>query len=317
MKKNYDITIIIPLYNEEQNIPQLVSSLNNVLQKLNNISKQVIIVDDGSTDNSYNLLQKAIFKSFDVLLIKLSRNFGSHPAMRAGILKAEGDYITFLSADLQDPMEIIKKLYQKSREGYDIVLGCRVLDKVNIGRKIISKIYAELIRQFIFPNFPKNNFDIVMFNKKVKKELNKNIEVNSSLFLQIMNLGFKNSYITYRKKLRLSGKSKWTFEKKLKLFIDSFIAFSYIPIRFISLMGILLSFLGFIWALYVIIRAFFLKDIQSGWPTLISVLMIGFGLTNISLGIIAEYIWRTFDVSRNKPTFIIDKIVTLNKNEKK
>lgn len=147
------------------------------------------------------------------------------------------------------------------------------------------------------------------FNEKVKQELNQNIEANSSVFLQILTLGFKCASILYDKQARKIGKSKWTVAKKVKLFIDSFVAFSYTPIRLVSLTGIILAGVGFLWALYVVGRTVFFKDLNPGWPTLIAVLMIGFGLTNISLGIIAEYLWRTLDASRKRKVFIIDEII--------
>jgi dolichol-phosphate mannosyltransferase len=172
-----------------------------------------------------------------------------------------------------------------------------------------------MMKKYAMPNYPDNGFDIVMFNKKIQDNLNHNIEANSSVFLQILNLGYKQNTILYNKQVRKNGKSKWTISKKIKLFIDSFVAFSFAPIRFVTIIGFILFAIGLIWSSYVIIRKVFYDDLISGWPTLISILLIGFGITNISLGIIAEYLWRTMDYSRNRPVFIIDEIIDL-KNEK-
>jgi dolichol-phosphate mannosyltransferase len=144
-------------------------------------------------------------------------------------------------------------------------------------------------------------------------QLNTNIEANSSIFLQILTLGYKQTTIEYDKKIRAKGKSKWTLSKKIKLFIDSFVAFSYAPIRFVTVIGILLFFTGIIWSTYLIIRKLTYNDLESGWPALVSILLMGFGITNISLGIIAEYLWRTLDASRKRPVFIIDNIIELKK----
>jgi dolichol-phosphate mannosyltransferase len=206
---------------------------------------------------------------------------------------------------------LIEKLYRKSLEGYDIVWAARRQVDISRGERLFSNLYSRLIRKFAVSTYPENGFDVVMFNGKVRKQLNQNIEANSSLFLQILTLGFKSTSISYDKQARKAGKSKWTLSKKIKLFVDSFVAFSYMPIRLVSLAGITLAFLGFLWALYIVGRTILFKDLNPGWPMLMSVLMMGFGLTNISLGIIAEYLWRTLDASRKRKVFIVDEIIDI------
>ena len=306
-----DISIIIPFLNEEENLPGLVEELNKYISTLNDIKIEVIFVDDGSKDSSIEILEKLPHKYYTSRIIKLSRNFGSHAALRAGILHSAGEYITFMPADLQDPLELIGRLYDKSREGYDIVWAARGNVKSSFLERIFSELYAVLMRRFAISTFPKHGFDIVLFNSKIRDELNQNIEGNSSIFLQILSLGFRQSSIIYDKGERYAGKSKWTLSKKIKLFIDSFVAFSYAPIRFVSIVGFSMAFLGFLWAIYVVFHTLFMHDIKPGWPALLSVLMIGFGITNISLGIIAEYLWRTLDASRKRKVFIIDRIVDI------
>ena len=187
--------------------------------------------------------------------------------------------------------------------------------KCHWGEKMFSKFYAYLMKKFAFKNFPEKGFDIVMFNKKVAAEVNRNVEANSSIFLQILGMGFRQTNITYKKRERKTGVSKWTLSKKIKLFIDSFVAFSYAPIRFVTIVGIIFFFVGIFWTGYIIVRKFVFQDLAAGWPALMSILMIGFGITNISLGIIAEYLWRTLDASRKRQVFIIDEIKELNKHD--
>lgn len=172
-----------------------------------------------------------------------------------------------------------------------------------------------MMKKYVTKLYPENGFDIVMFSKKISALLNNGIEANSSIFLQILTLGFKQEFIFYKKQPRKKGKSKWTLNKKIKLFIDSFIAFSYAPIRFVTGVGIFLFIIGIIFSAYLITRKLLYNDLQSGWPMLISILTLGFGITNISLGIIAEYLWRTLDSSRKRPVFIIDEIIELNKHD--
>jgi dolichol-phosphate mannosyltransferase len=200
-------------------------------------------------------------------------------------------------------------------EGNDIIWAQRESTKVPWGEKMFSKFYARLMQKFAFKNFPEKGFDIVMFNKKVAAEVNKNVEANSSIFLQILGMGFRQTSITYKKRERQTGVSKWTLSKKIKLFIDSFVAFSYAPIRFVTIVGISFFFVGALFAVYIIVRKLVYNDLAAGWPATMSILMIGFGITNISLGIIAEYLWRTLDASRKRQVFIIDDIKELNRTE--
>lgn len=312
-KDNFALSVIIPFFNEREVIPELVNELNSYFSKNKELRAEVVFVDDGSTDGSLELLEGQNHIFYSAKLIRLSRNFGSHAALRAGILNSSAGVVTYISADLQEPLELIKELYEKYKEGNDIVLAYRSAVNVGIMEKLFSRLYALLMRRFVFPAFPKRNFDIVMFNKKVKDELNQNIEANSSIVLQIFSFGFKQAWVAYEKKRRLAGRSKWTLPKKVKLLIDSFVAFSYVPIRFVTIMGFLMSVIGFLWVLYLVHRKIFYNDIVTGWPALMAILIAGFGITNISLGIIAEYMWRTLDASRNRKVFIIDKITELER----
>ncbi|MGN6617824.1 MAG: glycosyltransferase [Ilyomonas sp.] len=306
----YKISVIIPVFNEEENIDHLVNELNNYFRKEQAFATEIIFVNDGSSDKTLFKLKHAFHKSYEHKIISFSRNFGSHAALRAGILKAEGDLITFMYADLQDPLNLVTALYNEIiTKEVDIAWAYRSSTQAGKSEKFFSTAYASLMRKFAVPGFPVKGFDIVMFSRKVKVCLDHNIENNSSVFIQILNLGFKQTGITYHKRERLKGESKWTFSRKLKLFIDSFVAFSFAPIRLVSIVGIVFFILGVMWTTYIILRTLILNDLASGWPALMSVLMIGFGITNISLGILAEYLWRTLDVSRKRPVFVIDEII--------
>jgi glycosyltransferase involved in cell wall biosynthesis len=311
---NPTISIIIPFLNEEDNIGSLVNELENYFQSNKELTAEVIFINDGSTDNSLHILKQLRINYFKAKIISLSKNYGSHAALRAGIFHASGKYIGFMYADLQDPLYLINEMYHELIKGFDICWATRKSTKNGLFEKTFSKFYSSMMKKYAMPNYPDNGFDIVMFNKKVQDNLNHNIEANSSVFLQILNLGYKQNTISYNKQVRKNGKSKWTISKKIKLFIDSFVAFSFAPIRLVTIIGFILFVIGLICSSYVIIRKVFYDDLISGWPTLISILLIGFGITNISLGIIAEYLWRTMDYSRNRPVFIIDEIIEL-KNE--
>jgi polyisoprenyl-phosphate glycosyltransferase len=305
------VSLIIPIYNEYEGIPYLVESLNTFFEKHPFLKPEVIFVNDGSRDQSVERLQEMKHVSYGAKIISLSRNFGSHAALRAGISIASGELVCFNYADLQDPLELILQMEGKVKEGNEIIWAHRESTKISFGEKTFSSMYAYLMKKFAFSNFPEKGFDIVMFNKKVVTQVKNNVEANSSIFLQILGMGFRQASISYKKRERKTGVSKWTLSKKIKLFIDSFVAFSYAPIRMVTLIGIAMFFFGVIWTIYIITRKFIYHDLAKGWPALMSILTIGFGITNISLGIIAEYLWRTLDASRKRPVFIIDKIVEL------
>ncbi|CAM4102568.1 glycosyltransferase [Gillisia limnaea] len=304
------ISIIIPIFNEEENIDHLVYEVGSFFQKETRFTTEIIFVNDGSTDDSLSRLKKAHHHSYTYKIISFSRNFGSHAALRAGIQKAQGDYITFIYADLQDPLTLVIQLYNEMKnKAVDITWAFRNSTAATKWEKFFSSAYASLMRKYAVSNFPKKGFDVVMFSTKIKACLDQNVESNSSIFIQILNLGFKQANIIYDKNERLLGTSKWTISKKIKLFIDSFVAFSFAPIRLVSVIGIIFFLLGILWTGYIIIRTIIFNDLAMGWPALLSILMIGFGITNISLGIIAEYLWRTLDASRKRPVFVIDEIV--------
>ena len=312
--KEDTVSIIIPMYNESENVKYFLDELYESFENNDRFNVELVFVDDGSTDDTVEKLKSSENKKFSTQIIRLSKNWGSHAAIRAGITKAKGNITTFLTADLQDPPSVILRLYENLKKGFDIVWAQRKTSKSNFAENFFSGLYAYLIKKWAFSNFPGRGFDIVMFSYKVKEELNRNIEGNSSIYLQILSLGFTQNYIEFDKRERKTGKSKWTLSKKIKLFIDSFVAFSYAPIRFVTYSGIGFSILGFIWTIYIVIRTIVVNDLNPGWPALMAILMIGFGITNISLGIIAEYLWRTLDSTRNRPVFIIDEAVEINKD---
>jgi dolichol-phosphate mannosyltransferase len=306
-----NVSIIIPFLNEADNVSMLTSELDHFFEQYSYLSAEVIFVDDGSTDASIDLLSKFSPRHFFAKVIKLSKNYGSHAALRAGIQHARGKYITFMYADLQDPLELVIRLHNECKAGNEIAWATRESTQAGFLEKSFSKNYAFLMKKFAISSYPENGFDIVMFGNKVQQILNHHPESNSSIFLQILTLGFKQSFISYAKRERKAGKSKWTLSKKVKLFIDSFVAFSFAPIRMVTIIGVTMFILGIFWTAYIIGRKIFWNDLEPGWPALVSILMIGFGITNISLGIIAEYLWRTLDASRKRPVYIIDDVIEL------
>lgn len=309
MKSSFLISVVIPFLNEEDNIGSLANELVFFEATHSHLHLEFILVNDGSTDTSIDRIKNTAFPP-NTRLINLSQNFGPHAALRAGILNARGKYITFLYADLQDPIGNIVLMYEKIHCSHKNIIWAFRRNTTTSGlERFFSRMYSRLMQLYVNPKYPEQGFDIVMFDRKVAAQLNRNIEANSSIFLQILNLGFSSDCFYYQKAARRGGKTKWTYAKKIKLLIDSFVAFSFAPIRLVSVIGVVFFTLGTLWTCYIIIRKLIFNDLFSGWPALVSILMLGFGITNICLGIIAEYLWRTLDASRKRPVYVIDNIV--------
>ncbi len=306
-----EISLIIPFLNEEENLPLICAALEEYLPAVG-VPVEVVFVDDGSSDGSCDWLRQAEFHNFTAKLVKFSRNFGSHPAVRAGFMNASAPNCVWLGADLQEPLEIIGEGYKRIQQGYDLVLVQKNQVKVSKSEETFSRIYSAMIRKWAIPGYPEKGVNTIFFNEKVKNALNANPELNSSVVLQVISMGFKQTILNMDYREREHGHSKWTFGKKLKLLIDSFVSFSFFPIRMVSVLGFVFAFIGALIALdLIVVKIFNIRPVTLGWPSLISVLMIGFGITNISLGIIAEYLWRTLDAARARPVFIIDEVEQL------
>ncbi len=301
------LSIIIPVYFNEGNIPYLYEKLKETIFDNKNIDYEIIFVDDGSKDNSYNELIKLRAKNDKIKLIKLSRNFGSHTAILAGLSNCTGDCATVISADLQDPPTIILEMLEKYKEGNKVVLAVRTDREESIVQKFFSNSYYKLMKKYAIPNMPEGGFDCFLIDRKVIEVLISMKEKNSTLMGQILWCGFKTDSIYYVRREREIGKSRWTLAKKIKLFIDSFMAFSYTPIKLMSGLGFLISSLGFLYGIYIFLNKIFNDIPIEGWSSLMIVLLLLSGIQMIILGVIGEYLWRSFDESRKRPTFIIEE----------
>jgi len=264
------LSIIIPIYFNEENIPYTLPRLLKIENLLKTYQLEFIFVDDGSKDNSFDLLYKERKNNKKIKIIKLSKNFGSFSAIQAGLNYASGDCIGIIAADLQDPPELFSDMIKKWENGTKIVLAVREKRKDPILQRLFSHIYYWLIRKYAIKDYPKDGFDFVLLDKQVVYELNKIQEKNINLMNLIFWLGYKKELVPYIRQKRTHGKSKWTFMMKFKLLIDSFIAFSYAPIRAISMIGIVVACVSFIYGIYVIINALLGNIPIQGWSTIIS-----------------------------------------------
>ena len=311
MKK---VSIIIPVYFNEMNLVDLYEHLKKILNK-DLFTYEVIFVDDGSEDNSFLELIKLREKDKNIKIIRLSKNYGSHIAILAGMSYASGDCVTMLSADLQDPPEIILDMYEKFLEGNKVVLAVRKDRKDSFVQKILSNTYYKLMRKFALKNMPYGGFDCFLIDKKVVENIVKMKEKNTSIMGQILWCGFKVVEIYYIREERKKGKSMWTLSKKIKLFMDSFLSFSYVPIKVMSVMGFFFSFLGVLGIIYVVINKIINNIGVQGWASIMVLILIVSGIQMIMIGIIGEYVWRNLDESKKRPIFIVDEKIGFDNNK--
>lgn len=309
--KNRGVSISVPFLNEEDGILLFCDSMDEKAAYLN-FPIELVFVDDGSTDRTVELLSEYKFKHIEsVKIVRFSKNFGSHAAVRAGVMNSYYDICTWMGCDLQEPFELIPEGYQKIKEGFDAVYIDKKTIKIAKSNRLFSKVYSYLMRKYAVSNYSSGGTSTIVFNGKIKRLLNDNVESNSSIHLQIMDAGFKYVVLSMAFNERSTGVSRWTLSKKVKLFIDSFVAFSFMPIRLVSVVGITMFALGILVGVITIVNKLISPMVPVGYSTLICILSLGFGVTNISLGIIAEYLWRTYDAARKRPAFIISEIFSL------
>jgi polyisoprenyl-phosphate glycosyltransferase len=301
------LSIIIPVYYNEKNLRPLYDDIKSVvLDKLDD-DYEIIMVDDGSKDNSYQEILKLKQIDAKVKAIKLSRNFGSHAAILAGLSECTGDCATMKAADLQEPSQIILEMLEKWKNGVKSVLAVRTDRKESFMQKGFSNTYYNVMRKYALPTMPKGGFDCFLIDKDVINLLNSMQEKNTTLMGQILWCGFKTDMVYYVRNKREIGKSRWTLRKKVKLFIDSLLGFSYSPIRTILTIGVLYFVGAIIYSLYLIIYKLARGFPVEGFATTIIIMLFSFGIVMLSIGILGEYLWRSFDASRKRPVYIIDK----------
>jgi glycosyltransferase involved in cell wall biosynthesis len=303
------ISVIIPCYYNEKNIPITAQKLlENELLFEKDVEFEYIMIDDGSKDNTYNELLK--FKQQypnKIKIIKLSGNFGSYNAIIAGMDYAEGDCNVVLSCDLQDPPALILTMYNHWKKGIKLVLANREKRDDGIWSNLFSNFYQKMIKKYGIPTLPDGGFDFCLFDKEVKNEILKLKEQNTNALYLMVWMRYEYVNIPYQRQKREIGTSKWTFSKKLKLFVDTFVSFSFTPIRLITVMGIFIGIAAIIYAAIIIYERLVGNIDAEGWTTLMVVLLLVSSFQIIALGILGEYIWRVLDAARNRPLYIVDK----------
>ena len=304
------LSYIIPCYFNEANIPVTKAELlANESRFPSDVQFEYVMIDDGSKDETLKELLKFKAEFPDkVKVIKLSGNFGSYNAILAGMNYANGDCNVILAADMQDPPELIPKMYEYWIKGIKLVIANRQDREESFFQRIFSNTYHFLIKRFALKGVPKGGYDLVLFDKQLRDEVVRINEKNTNKIYLLSWLNYDFVNIPYTRKKRDIGKSRWTLQKKIKLFVDSFVSFSFFPIRLISVIGLVLGLISFLYGVFVIYAKITgLVPIQ-GWTAIMVVLLLVSSFQMVALGIIGEYVWRAMDASRKRPNFIVEKV---------
>lgn len=301
------ISLIIPVYFNQDNLRPLYEDIEKKLYSNTEYEWETVMVNDGSADESYKVMQELALKDSRIRTISLSRNFGSHAAILCGLAKCSGDCAVVKAADLQEPTELVLEMVDRWQKGYNVVLAVRKDREESKSQTLFANLYYDMVRKMMLKTMPKGGFDVYLVDRKVINVLTSLDENNSALTGQILWSGFKTDRVYYTRLAREIGESKWTLKKKIKLVADTLFSFSTFPIKAVSVVGFC-SFVGAIlWACVVLICKLLGLINVSGWTTLFIFNLFSFGVIMLTMGILGEYIWRIFDASRNRPPYIIEE----------
>ncbi|MCI8691599.1 MAG: glycosyltransferase family 2 protein [Lachnospiraceae bacterium] len=300
------ISIVVPVYFNEDTLMDLYRDMREKI--LDEIGEyELVFVDDGSGDDSWKIMNEIRELDANVRLVKLSRNFGEHAALLAGLSVCTGDCAVTKQADLQEDSSLILEMYEKWKQGSKVVLAVRRSRDESRVKIFFANLYYAMVRKFVNKNMPQGGCDCYLIDRKVIEVLERLDEKNSSLTLQVLWVGFKTDMVYFDRRDREKGKSRWTFAKKFKLAMDSMLSFSYMPVRFMTYIGVIFDIFAFILMISVLVEYFTRGVPIIGWASIMCVILLSSGLILSMLGILGEYLWRTLDASRERPTFIIDE----------
>lgn len=300
-----DISVIIPVYNEEKNIQNLYDRLSQVMQNLG-VTYELIFVNDGSKDASIGLIKVLSKKHKSVKYIDFSRNFGHQIAVTAGLDKTIGDAVVIIDADLQDPPELIAEMYQKRKEGFEVIYAKRKNRKGESFLKLwTARIFYRLLAKMTSISIPVDTGDFRMIDKKIVEVLREMPEKNKYLRGQISWVGFNQTFVEYDRQERQAGSTGYTYRKMLHFALDGITAFSDVPLKIVTYFGFIVSVIAFFVAIYALLAKFVWENSVPGWTSLmIAILFIG-GIQMIAIGIIGEYLSRMNHNIRDRPLYII------------
>jgi dolichol-phosphate mannosyltransferase len=308
------VSIVTPVFNEAEVIELFYERVRRAMAALDSIAYELIFVDDGSTDGSYDKLVAIANANADVRIIKFSRNFGHQIAITAGIELAKGDAVVVIDADLQDPPELIKVFVAKWQEGFDVVYGVRdKRDGESRLKLLTAAAFYRLLQRIIKLDIPVDVGDFRLMSRRVVEYFTQLKEKDRFVRGLVSWIGFKQTGVHYARDKRFAGETKFPYRKMIKFALDGITSFSDIPLKLATWLGYFTSFLALLYLLSVFVQKA-LGDTVQGWATImVAVLFLG-GVQLISLGIIGEYIGRIFNEVKQRPLYVVDEIYPVTQN---
>ena len=310
-----EFSIVIPIYNEEENIPELYRRLTAVMEALCDQEKlernvyEILMVDDGSRDSSWDLIKEIHEKDGRVKGVCFARNFGHHVAITAGLDRAKGRAVVLMDGDLQDPPEEMPRLFEKFREGYDLVYGIRQQRNDPLLKKITSFVFWWILRRFSDVDIPQGQTMLRIMSRRLVDALNEMREQARFIHGMMAWTGFRTTTLEVRHSPRMKGKSKYNVPRMFRLAFHAVTSFSTVPLRFATYMGLMSSFLSFFAGLHFVYKKIFYGIPVTGYASIIVAVFFMGGIQMLVLGIIGEYIGRTYQEVQKRPLYVLKETI--------
>lgn len=302
------ITLLIPVYNEESVLSQLFRRLDEFTKNTPNYQFEFLFINDGSIDKSFSIITEQSKKDSRISYINLSRNFGKEIAMIAGIDHVKSDALVIIDADLQDPPELIQEMISHWEDGYDDVYARRNNRQGETWlKKKTSQWYYRILQKSTNIPIQVDTGDFRLLDRRCIEALQKFRESQRNTKAIFSWIGYKKKEIFYNRDPRLSGQTKWNYRKLLNLAIDGITSFTTAPLRMATIFGFIVSFIAFVWIIYLLVRPLFGVSTGAGYSSLMAVILFLGGVQLLSLGIIGEYVGRIFIETKNRPLYLIEE----------
>ena len=314
MKK---ISVVVPMYYEEEVAKECYTRLKNVLEKIENYNYEIIFINDGSKDKTLEILKEIAKENKNVKIISFSRNFGHQCAVTAGLRYVTGDAIVIIDADLQDPPELIPEMIKLWEDGNDVIYGKRKSREGESRFKLLTaSMFYKTLNALSDVEIPKDTGDFRLVDRKVVEVINSLPEHNKFLRGLFSWVGFKQKAYEYERKERYAGKTKYPLKKMLKLAQDGIFSFSIKPLKIVGAMGILSVIISIMLFVYAVLSyAFDWNNLVPGWTSLMVTMTFIGGMILISLWMIGEYIGRIYDETKRRPEYIIDETINIEEKQ--
>lgn len=307
------LSIVIPAFNEGIGVNSAYQAVSACMAgRLPNLEYEIIFVDDGSSDDTFEHLKVLARSDIRVKAIRLLTNVGAHMAIRAGMEIALGDHACFLSSDLQDPPELIPDMLELCTGKIQVVWAVRQGRSDGWFNRVFASAYHFLAHHVVSKNIPPNGSSMMLVGAKALRALKSYGERNLTIDGFFGTAGFAMAQVPCERRERRLGSSKWNLAKKVKITLDFFTAYSYVPIRAMSALGIITAILGLLYALLIVVKSLITDISVPGWTSLMIVILLIGGIQITMLGVLGEYIWRGLDESRRRPRYMIDETLNLD-----